>query len=842
MRKTILLSFSLLATAMFGFGQIDTTTINYQAKAFPVIILSTSDLDRDEDKHYISELLQSTSGVFISTAGNIFGSVRFRLRGYESERSSVLINGVILNDPETGYAFDSNWGGLNDAMGKTINTIGFSASEIIFGGVGGTNNIILRPTENAASTHITYSGTNSSYRHRTMFTHSTGLVDDNWAMILSGSRRWAQEGYVKGTFFDAYAYLIALEKKYNKSNSFVFSAFDSPSKSALSGIAVQETYDLTGDSYYNPNWGYQNGKVRNARVNSYHKPMLLLTHYGTFGKTNVTTTAAYSFGKGGTTAINWRNASPPAWDEGSSLMWVPGSDPRPDYYRYLPSYYKKTDEYTFNKLTNLWKDDEYFRQINWDHFYFANSDEISSESEGNRSKYIVEERRNDNSQWLFNSNARHQLNNNIILTGGVNASLFKGFQFKVVNDLLGGDWWKDVDPSAERDYEDEQYYQNDLNNPNQLIKVGDKFGYDYTVNINQANLFAQSEFSYTKVDFFVAANLAYTSFWRTGNMKNGRFPDNSYGNSEKQNFLNYGVKGGVTFKITGRHYLDLNAGYQTKAPYFHDSFISSRVRNHVVDGLKEEHIFAGDVSYIVRTPVVKSKATVFYSENLDQTWNRSFYHEDYNSFVNYIMTGVDSRNIGVELGVEITITPEITVNAVGAWGHYTYSSRPNVTIARDNSDELIAESNSVYFKNLKLGGFPQTAASVGFLYNSPRRWFVGGNTNYFGKWYIEANPVRRTEEAMDALVTSDSQWSDLLNQQKLNDEFTVDLLVGKSWQLKNNSFIRANLSISNVLNNKSLTVVSFEQLRFDAQNVNSFPPKFAYMYGTNFFLNLNFSF
>jgi hypothetical protein len=557
--------------------------------------------------------------------------------------------------------------------------------------------------------------------------------------------------------------------------------------------------------------------------------MMLLTHYGIFGNTKVTTSAVYSFGRGGNTSLNWYDAN----------------DPRPDYYRNLPSYWEGEDESQYNKYLTMWQSDPKYRQLNWDHFYFANSKNLYAAPggiEGNRAKYIVEERRSDHSQWMFNSNAIHPLNDNISLTGGLSISLFKGFQFKEMTDLLGADWWVDVDQFAERDSDDEDLSQNDLNNKNRLIVVGDRFGYDFTANINQVETFAQSEFSYTKIDFFVSTKISHTSFWRTGKMKNGRFPDNSFGDSEKHNFWNYGIKAGATYKITGRHYLDFNAGYQTRAPYFRDSYISSRVRDHVIDGLKSEAMFAGDASYIIRAPRIKSRFTVYYSEFLDQTWNRSFYHEGYRTFINYIMTGVDTRNLGAEFGLEANITPDLSVNAVGAWGHYTYSSRPSVTISRDNNYELLAQNRTVYFKNYFVGGFPQAAASLGFRYSSPKYWFIGANYNYFGKAYIDANPDRRTEEALDGLVTSDPQWNQLLEQQPLNDGFTLDLFGGKSWRLKSNQYIRANLSVSNVLNNRSMSVIAFEQLRYDSRDVDKFPPKYAFMYGTNFFLNVSFSF
>jgi hypothetical protein len=119
---------------------------------------------------------------------------------------------------------------------------------------------------------------------------------------------------------------------------------------------------------------------------------------------------------------------------------------------------------------------------------------------------------------------------------------------------------------------------------------------------------------------------------------------------------------------------------------------------------------------------------------------------------------------------------------------------------------------------------------------------VGANANYFGKISIDINPDRRTETAVGGMVTTDEQLPLLLGQQKLPDGYTVDVFGGKSWRVGSNQYIRLNLSISNLLNNKNLTVIAFEQLRYQSNDIDRFPPKYAYMYGTNFFLNLNFSF
>ena len=41
--------------------------------------------------------------------------------------------------------------------------------------------------------------------------------------------------------------------------------------------SLQEVYDLAGTNYYNPNWGYLNGKKRNAVVGNTHQPTFILS-------------------------------------------------------------------------------------------------------------------------------------------------------------------------------------------------------------------------------------------------------------------------------------------------------------------------------------------------------------------------------------------------------------------------------------------------------------------------------------------------------------------------------------------------------------------------------------
>lgn len=833
MQKVLFIIFGLLF-AVVASAQTDTSTVVQQV-ILPTINLSESDLEGGSSSNEISGLLQSSRDIFVSTAGFNFGSVRFRMRGLDSENTNVHFNGVMMNDNETGRASWSSWGGLNDAVRNTEIANAVAASDWSFGGIGGVTNILARAGSYRKTASLSYAASNRSYNNRIMFMYATGMQENGWAFTLSGSRRWSQEGYVPGTFYDSYGYFASVEKRVNSRHSFGLLAFAAPTKRGYSGVSVQEAYDLSGSNFYNSNWGYQNGEVRNARVSNFHQPMMQLTHYWTpTEKTKIQTTGYYWFGRGGSSALDWTEAN----------------DPRPDYYRNMPSYYKRIgDVVNFEKYTNLWKNNESFRQINWDHFYFANSSQLTTVDNangsgtsysGNKSKFIVEDRRMDKNEFGLNINAQHQLNVAARVVGGLIVSSSKTRHHKRIADLLGGDFWLDIDK-----YSDQESMtittaaQNDLRNPNRIVKEGDVFGYDYLANVNNARLWGQMEYKYNKFEFYGAAELNATTFWRTGKMQNGRFPDASYGDSKKNNFLNLGGKAGVSYAIDGRNYIVANGAYLHRAPNFRDAYISPRTRDFAVDNLTSEKVMAGDISYVLRAPNLKARVTLYHTQIKDNLWVRSYYHEDLLHFINYIMQGVDQQSQGIEVGAEFTFSPTLSAHAVFGQSQNIYTNRPTVSISIDNDAALLAENRVVYLKNYYVGGSPQTIASAGLRYNSPKYWFAGVTGNYFDNAYLEPNPDNHTAKAMSNYKEGDLRIDQVLDQPKLDGGFTLDFFGGKSWIIKKH-YVAINVSVNNILNSKDLVIWGYEQLRTDLNDPNRFPEKYSYMYGTTYYINLTF--
>lgn len=792
--------------------------------------LSALDFEDENKGQNISGLLHSTSDVFVNTAGFSLSSAYFRIRGYDSDNSSVYMSGVQVNDPENGRPSWSEWGGLNDAMRNKEVINGLGAAKFSFGAVGGTTNIITRPSLQRKQNKLSYALSNKAYANRIMYTYSTGLMKNNWAFTVSGSRRWGNESYVDGVFYDAWAYFAAAEKKLNDHHSLALTVYASPTKRGMQGATTKETADLTGTHYYNPNWGYQNNGAdkRNARVKDFNEPMIILNDFWNINsKIKVTNSLAYSFGKNASSALNWYNAP----------------DPRPDYYRYLPSYQTNAnlavtpDPAVVAALTDAWQHDVNTQQINWDHLYMVNR---LANATGAQANYVVEDRRSDHSQIMLNSLMNYQKNDHLILSGGLELSKYTGHHFKTIKDMLGGDYWVDIDQFAVQDYHGNlDSMQNDMNNPNRKVKAGDIYGYNYNIFQNSGLLWGQAEFSYNKVEYFIAANISSTTFWREGLMRNGRNPNNSFGNSEKSSYMNYGVKAGATYKINGRNFVVGNAAYMTNAPYAANSFVSPDIKNTITPGIGSEKTTSADLSYIYKSQKINVRLTAYQTMIANGSRVISFYHDDYATFVNMTMTGIDKTMQGLEFGADVKATSTINLIGVAALGNYRYTSRPTATVSYENG-AVPDITETVYQKNFYVSGTPQNAFSFGIKYAHPKLWYFNANLNYFDKMYLDFNPERRTEEAINGLGEGDALISAITQQQKLKGGFTVDASLGKSIYYKK-AFININFSVSNILNNKDLITNGYEQMRFDyaTKNIDKFTPKYFYGLGRTFFLTLS---
>lgn len=803
-----------------------------QDRELPTITVDEGD---DQEDSNISGLLQTGDDLFAGITNYTFSPARFNRRGLESEYSEGFLNNLPINDLESGGVYWNTWGGLNDVMRHDEEVIGAEISEWGFGGPGSTFNTDLRASAQWKQKKISYAVTNRSYRNRIMGTWSTGLLPSGWAVSLSASRRWAQEGYIEGTFYDAWSYFVSVEKRLGTKHALNFVALGAPYRRGGSSTSIQEMYDLADDHYYNSFWGYQEGKKRNSKVYSGHQPIFMLRHdFAISEQLKLTTAVGYQNGKNGVGGLDWLNAN----------------DPRPDYYRRLPSYVD--DPALAEQMRSALSSDQDLRQIQWSNLYQVNLNSIYTVEnvdgiQGNNytgalSSYVLEERRSDLDKTTGNIVLEYLPNQKSQIRFGANVVIQNTHNYKLLDDLLGGEFYLDYDKYAEQDFPgDDDALQNDLLRPNRLVYEGDQFGYDYYAKIRQQTAWISYELNTRRWELAIAGSTKNQTYWRDGLTQNGKFPDNSYGESDKFNFFLPSAKALVRYKIDGRNYVTVSGMSSQMAPTFRNAFVSPRTRDNVVDGLEKEITNLAEVRYNLSAPYLKLSVAGFYVTTKHGIESTSFYHDDLRTFVNLSMTGVDKQYTGIEAAVEYKIIPTLSVQGAANIGQYIYTSRPNATITQDNDGSVLLEDVTIYAKNLYVSGTPQSAYTAGLIYRSKKFWSVYLNVNRFEESWIGFNPLRRTIDAVDNVEPQSEQWDEILSQEKIDPAWTIDLSFYKSWLVdwpKNRTYFALNIGITNLLNNQDYINGGYEQYRFDfeTKDVSKFPSKYSYMQGLNYFV------
>ncbi|MCG9792068.1 carboxypeptidase-like regulatory domain-containing protein [Flavobacterium algicola] len=813
-----------------------------------------------------SVLLQSTKDAFQQAAAFNWGAARFRMRGLDSEQATTLINGIKMNKVYDGRPQWGNWGGLNDVTRNQELTIGTAASDYSFGGVLGAQEINTRASIYRKGTRITFSGTNTNYNWRTIVTHASGLQSNGWAYIISAGKRWADEGYFDGTTYDGNSVFIGVEKKLNDQHSINFSGFYTPNSRGKNSPNTDEVLQLTPKNY-NSYWGLLDGKQRNARVKTVEEPILMLNHYFNINDhSNLQSSIMYQTGKVSNSNIDYQNAN----------------SPDPTYYRKLPSYYlslyapdqgENSGAFTPD-LENAEKSRLQFLenpQIDWNGMYRANQSPVFDAS-GKvtsyvpaQSHYVLYEDRTDDTTVTANSLFDTQINDNVIMNAGGSFSQLKSHNYQKLIDLLGGAFFEDFDP-----YYKGTHAQSDLNNPNRKVMKGEAYGYNFNYLTQIYDAFTQFKFTYKTVDFYLAQSFSNTLYQREGLYKNGIYETNSYGKSEQLKFENFGFKGGMLFKLSGKQSVTLNGAHLTKAPSLKSSFPNSRISNVVIPSLESETINSVDASYYYRSPKLKTRLTIYTVLQENATQTSFFYAEGIfdngagytstNAFVEQTLTHLNKRNQGLEWSMEYNINATLKATFAAAYGQYVYANNPNVTISNDALATVVNPNPVIDFgtallKNYKLAGMPQQAYSFGMEYRDPHYWWLASNINFLDARYVDISPIARTSRFYTNPASgfvfpeaTEETAKILLAQEKLDSVALLNVIGGKSWHI-HKKYLGLFFSINNVLDTAYKTGgyeqarnANFRQRNQDlASNAPSFANKYFQGYGRTYYVNLNFS-
>jgi len=836
------------------------------------ILLNLTEEEMTDDEGRSQSQASSSSAstdVFNSNTSFAWSTARYRNRGYSSNVENYYIEGLNFNSQERGQFNYSAMGGLNDASRYKEVLNPMEATNFTFGGIGQSTNYMMGASRYAQGWKVGAAGTNRNYKARVNATYSSGVMNNGWAVTAQLAYRFSpyvdNKGIIgEGIKYYSLGYFLTAEKIWDNARLKLIT-FGAPTERGQNAAVTQEVYDLTGSINYNPYWGYQDGKVRNSRiVKSYDPTVIAAYEYKIDEQQKIKAAVGYHY----------------SWYSNSALNFFNAPDPRPDYYRNLPSFYwdgqianpnnetsagqlfdengnhypwglfigedmkgvnlgsgfigddgnlvgPSVDKDMYNNLVHLWQTrDNKTTQIDWENIYAANyannandaaSDTITS------ARYILERRHNDIQEANASFNYVNEQFDHLRMTLGVEGKFSQGIHYKTIDDLLGGNQWIDIDAFADRDIKELAsnggFTQADIINVRKnevaedydpIVKAdGRRYGYDYRINMGNAKVWFQNEWTLNEVDLYYALQLNYSMMQRSTNMLNGRAwyqtkiakekalageeidPAIYYGHKayeqieaataagtlksgttyvgDAHHFLDPAFKLGANYKINGRNHLKLNVLAETRAPFARDAYISQRVYDRVLDqiyahdnakSLKDfyaasEKVVSADLTYEFNYPIVRGRVTGFFTQSWDGSELNGYYDDEARTFVNQAMSGIGKRYMGIEAAAAVKLGTYFTLTGVASVGDYRYTTDANSITSAENGMPMTQDKSTkalvfetkdkVLLKGLKLSNGPQANASLKLSFFHPKMWFADVTVSYHDWNFLSVAPSRRMQ-------------------------------------------------------------------------------------------------
>ena len=717
------------------------------------------------------EILKSTPGIYATKDGGGFGDSKINIRGFKSENSAMMVNGVPMNGMENNKVYWSNWSGLSDVTRSIQVQRGLGAAKVASPAVGGSINIITKTTEAKKGGSVSYAMGNDGY-NKILFNLSSGLSKDGWAFSLLGAKTWG-DGYIQGTEFEGYTWFVSIAKRFNDNHQLSLTAFGAPQwhnqRSNQNGLSIKEwqrvkQYMGEDSPYkYNSTFGYRHGQSYNSSRNSYHKPQISLNHLWQIDQKSSLSTALYvSIGRGD----GYRGT-------GDST--------------YANSWYGST-----NGLVNT-----QFRRPDGTFDYDA-VETMNAEST-NGSKMVMSKMMNNHLWYGLLSTYTTKFGENFDFYGGIDFRYYKGLHQDILTDLFGGTYFIDSYNRKNVTAENNPAVGGNSAYINQKLNVGDVLRRDYDGFVMYEGVFAQLEYNQDKLSAFISGGASNTGYWRYDRM----YYSKDKAKSSTKNYLGGNIKGGANYNLTENHNVFVNAGYINRAPMFDTSFINSQTSHDRNPDAKNEKIMSFELGYGYRSRFFTANLNGYYTRWMDKALYDSGTTADGLRWA-MNMTGANADHWGVEFDFVAKPLNWLDITGMFSWGDwrwggvasgYLFDSQGQM-LQNTRGDVVTDMANAEQYQykidmdNVFVGGSAQTTAALGLGVRPMKGLRLGVDWNFFSRNFadydINANVATQNEPYVIG-----SPW-------KIPSYSTFDLSAGYTFDFGK---IRATLSgnVNNVL-------------------------------------------
>ena len=762
------------------------------------------DITEQGSMYWMPNLLQSSySGLHEMAQFHGF-ALNWVPRGF-SQNAGNQINGIDWQSKLNGWDPSFSYSGLYGGFKTQLVNTPYSMNDFGLSGSSGnhfisTNASLFTKTK---SVHARLSNATTMQDFRLQW-HS-GLLKKHYWFNVEAIIQNTPSGYLVNGLKDRKGFLFSIAKSISEKHQIGFTFWWSPVTQGKRAPTVQEAFDLTNDPLYNPSWGWLSGQAFYANKKKSNAPVASLNYdLRTKNENHIQINLGAVLGTQSSTQLDWSKAA----------------DPRPDYYKYLPSY--AIDDQLKNKLLNWYAIHPEFMQIQFDQLMASNLANTNGAS-----KYIINEHLQQLQLLRLSILANFAISPTSKWNSGLAINADRIGYSNQVADLLGGKFyynyntWVNDDGLATA-------FQNDLLFPDRKIKQGESWGANYFLTNQNIRTWTALTGATPLLEWGIGIQVGVDQMQRKGVNQNGLFPYLSKGLSQKALFPSYQYQLFLRYKFNGRWYLTTRLFQAWDAPDASELYADPS--NHATLNpflLPLIHLGA-EFKLQFMGSNVKANIVYFSQSNQNERQFKLFYHDYFNAFVRASVGQMETWHHGVESYIETNWTSPIQLSIANSYGWYQIVNEPIYEIRL--SDNLYkVQSGKLALKDFPATAYPQSVQALTINYQPSYSLRFSYTAVYASRRAISHDVFRRSDWVKEN-SQSNVAWENLHRPVWASNHWVSNLFISKSFQvgIENKKYtLRLSSSIRNLLNTAIPSLI-FEQSRYDYKNfvTEKFPAKY----------------
>lgn len=648
------------------------------------------------------EIMNKTPGVYATKQGGGYGDSRISLRGFDQRNTSFLINGQPVNDMENGWVYWSNWQGLTDIASGIQIQRGLGASRLAVPSVGGTVSIFTKSAEKQQGGSITQMIGNDGYV-KTTAAYNTGVNDKGWSSSYLLTK-WSGNGYVYNTKGEGWTYFFAVgytpEGSNHKLNLSVLGAGQwHHQRDVWVSIRDYQNFGEDGiDQRWNSNGGVLDGEEYSLRRNFYNKPLATFNWDWQIADNLELNTSLYgSAGRGGGTGPrgnNYRNGT---------IDMLPFRKDLTEHYNENGRGTRTADGFIdYDAVIRHNRSiDSYTGGLARGAFDGGKIGSNGFREDGVSREILIRRASMNSHDWVGAISNLNLYSGNMHYSIGVDLRNYKGYHYRVLNDLLGLDGY---------------FSTGNRNSAGQIIETlveaspfqntgikGPKIDYYNIGYVGWQGLNGMAEYSSDQLTAVVQAGLSNQSFQREDFFDS---PGNPL--SEKKNVGGGYLKGGANYNFNENSNAFFNAGYISRQPNFDAVF--PNYRNDVNPDLQNEVITSVELGYGYISNAFRLNVNL-YSTN----WGNRFVTRSLSNQQGVDGTAqfkdIDVTHNGIEIEGTYNLSGATKLRGMLSMGDWRYTKDFQSELFDENQQSI--GTGTLYTKDAKVGDAAQFVAFLG---------------------------------------------------------------------------------------------------------------------------------